>query len=112
MKNNKYIEFGYNSKGYYVKNKNKAIDTVIKYLSKLKARPIKYFSENGVLVDIKFSLKGRQYAIYINNAYIYDKNTKSIQDREFLESIGYKVIYLSYKDINSNRFRDMIINSL
>lgn len=112
MRNNKYIEFGYNSKGYYVKNKNKAIDTVITYLKKLKAKPEKYYYENDILIDIKFNIKGNNYAIYINNSYMYNKNNKSIQDRAFLESIGYKVIYLSYKDINSWRFRDIIINSL
>ena len=112
MKHASYKEFGYNSNGIYTAKKDNARNTISNYLDKLKLKhKLKYKAfdkrkNNVYYYDLVIS--SIKLAIMINSNYKYN-NEYETSKREFIESKGYKCLYLKYPDISNNSFKSKII---
>lgn len=112
MKHTSYKDFGYNSNGIYTAKKDNARNTISNYLDKLKLKHrLKYKAfdkkrNNVYYYDVIIS--SIKLAIIINSNYKYN-NEYETSKREFIESKGYKCLYLKYSDINNNSFKSKII---
>ena len=112
MKHTSYKEFGYNNNGIYTAKKDAARDTISKYLDKLKLKyKLKYKVFDKRINNVYYYdlvISSIKLAIMINSNYKYN-NEYETSKREFIESQGYKCLYLKYSDISNNSFKSKII---